>query len=45
MCNIIVHSLLMRNEVYKAMPFLEEMYNKGFVAHSANMSMLLDIVQ
>ncbi|KAL8513014.1 hypothetical protein ACS0TY_019262 [Phlomoides rotata] len=42
--NFIVYSLLKRNEVYKAIVFLEEMQNRGFKAHSANVSMILDMV-
>lgn len=43
--NAIVWSLLKRNKVYEAIPFMEEMYKRGFLAHSANVSMLLNVVQ
>ncbi|KAL8481969.1 hypothetical protein ACS0TY_028205 [Phlomoides rotata] len=35
--NVIVWMLLKRNEVYKAMSFLEEMYIRGFSADAANL--------
>ncbi|KAL0400613.1 UNVERIFIED_CONTAM: hypothetical protein Slati_4091200 [Sesamum latifolium] len=37
--------LLERNELYNAMPLMEEMYKKGFLADSSTTSMLLDQLQ
>ncbi|KAL8513005.1 hypothetical protein ACS0TY_019249 [Phlomoides rotata] len=42
--NFIVYSLLKRNKVYEAIIFVEEMQNRGFKAHSDNVSMILDMV-
>ncbi|KAH6815984.1 hypothetical protein C2S51_020804 [Perilla frutescens var. frutescens] len=43
--NNIIWNLMKRNKVHDAIPFLEKMCNRGFSAHSANMSMLLHELQ
>lgn len=42
--DVVVKGLLKSNEVYKAMPFLEEMCRRGFSADTTTISMLLDQV-
>lgn len=41
-CNVIVRSLLKRNELKMAIPFLEEMVRRGFSACATTFAMLID---
>ncbi|KAL0413972.1 UNVERIFIED_CONTAM: Pentatricopeptide repeat-containing protein, mitochondrial [Sesamum radiatum] len=43
--NVMIQGLLKRNELCNAMPLMEEMYKRGFLADAATVSLLLDQLQ
>ncbi|EYU40956.1 hypothetical protein MIMGU_mgv1a025192mg, partial [Erythranthe guttata] len=43
--NIIIHCLLKNKDVYKAMPFLEDMHKRGFSVDAATSLMLINDMQ